>query len=461
MRPTGDELERELEAQFRDAWPRIVRALAAFTGGLDDAEEYAAESVARAAAVRRTGRSIDSLAAWCISVGKHAWIDDTRRRAVEQRLAPELVATESGHPASGGIMQPYDSNGDHVNRFGGPDDPPDVGDPLAGDGLDDRLALLFVACDDALTPTSQLVLALRVVCGLTIPQIAGHLGIGETAAAARLTRAKRALAQARGGFRVPEVAERTSRLPIVIACVAGRFTVAHRTVLDPVDALSDTGGQSLSIANALVAAYPGDTEVRGLRAVIRLGLARRPGRVDETGTALALDQVDRSVWDRRLLAVGLADATAAAAGDGRFAIEAAISGLHSSALTFAETDWNRIVALYGALEQRWPSPSVRVARLAAAAHGIMAIGGGTGGLVAGGPPTRDALSRGELSRIERELREIEAGSAAYASRDAALTLADIAWRTERREEAAPLYGRLADTMTAEPLRRFCERRAAG
>ena len=305
-----------------------------------------------------------------------------------------------------------------------------------------RLALLFVACDEAISPTSRMVIALRVVCGLTVPQIAGHLGIQETAAAARLTRAKRALAEARGSFQVPDAQERERRLPVVLACVAGMFTVAHRTVLDPADGVADTGRQALSIADAVVAAYPADTEALGLRAVIRLGLARRPGRIDDTGTGLALDEVDRRTWDLPLLRAGLADATAAAAGDGRFAIEAAIAGLHSSAASFAETDWDRIVSLYVALEQRWPSPAVHVARLVATAHGRIARGRDTTG-------------------VERELRTLEAGPAAYASRDAALALADIAWRTGRREEAAALYRDLAEVMQAEPLRRFCLRRAGG
>jgi RNA polymerase sigma-70 factor (ECF subfamily) len=220
------------------------------------------------------------------------------------------------------------------------------------------------------------------------------------------------------------------------------FTVAHRTVLDPADALADTGRQALSIADALVAAYPDDTEVRGLRAVIRLGLARRPGRVDETGTGLALDEVDRSRWDGALLRAGLADATLAAAGDGRFAIEAAIAGLHSSAPSFARTDWRRIVQLYGALEQRWPSPSVRVARLVATAQGILVAD----------PP-------GSVAQVEAELAAIEAGAPAYASRDASLALADLEWRTGRREHAAERYRDLAEVMPAEPLRRFCLRRA--
>ena len=416
--------------EFEEAWPRIVRALASFTGSLDDAEEYAAEAVARAAAHQRDGRGpIESYAAWCTSVAKRAWLDDARRRTVERRLAPELARPDTD-PLSVPVTDRAAMDPDDLSR----------------EGLDDRLALLFVACDEAISPASRMVLALRVVCGLTVPEIAGHLGVQDAAAAARLTRAKRALSEARGAFHVPDADERVRRLPVVIACVSGMFTVAHRTVLDPGDALADTGRQALSIADALVAAYPDDTEVRGLRAVIRLGLARRPGRVDADGTGLALDEVDRTRWDTKLLTAGLDDATVAASGDGRFAIEAAIAGLHSSAPSFERTDWPRIVQLYGALEDRWPSPSVHVARLVATAKASLAD-----------DPV--ATTPGALDDIERELTSIETAGPAYASRDAGLALADLEWRTGRRERAAGRYRDLAEVVSVEPLRRFCLRRA--
>lgn len=412
--------------EFEEAWPRIVRVLASFTGSLDDAEEYAAEAVARAADhERRTGTPIDSWAAWCTTVAKRAWLDDTRRRAALDRLAPQLARPEADPTADATVMDT---------------------DDLAREGLDDRLALLYVACDEALSPASRMVLALRVVCGLTIPEIAGHLGVQDTAAAARLTRAKKALTEARGAFHVPEAAERDRRLPVVLACVSGMFTVAHRTVLDPADALTDTGRQALSIADALVAEHPDDPEVRGLRAVIRLGLARRPGRLDADGTGLALDEVDRRRWDHALLAAGLDDATLATRGDGRFAIEAAIAGLHTAAPTFEATDWSRIVQLYGALEDRWPSPAVRVARLAATAHAHLA-----------GRVETDVPS---LADVERELTALAEAAPAYASRDAALALADLEWRTGRRASAAARYRELAEVLPTEALRRFCLRRAA-
>jgi len=400
---------RPTDEEFRAAWPRVVRALAAWSGSLDDAEEYAAEAMARV--VDQEG--VDDLAAWCVSVGKRAWIDDHRRRDVFARILPEL--------ATGEAMTP--------NEF-------TQGVPA---GLDDRLALLFVACDEALAPGAQMVLALRVVCGLSIAETAMHLGIQESAAAARLTRAKRALAQARGEFRVPDAGERHVRLPVVLDCVAGMFTVAHRTALEPPDALSDMGTQALSIADALVALFPDDTEVRGLRAVLRLGLARRPGRVDAEGVALTLDVVDRSRWDQRLLRAGLSDAAAAAGGDRRFALEAAISGLHSVAPSFAQTDWPRIVQLYEALRQVWPSPAVDVALLTA--QGQVALTG-----------------RADLGPVEHGLQLLADEGPSYARRDAAFALADLRWRTGRRAEAGERYRELAGQVHNDAVRRFCERR---
>ena len=403
---------RLTDEEFLAAWPRVVRALASWSGSLDDAEEYAAEAFARAV---DTG-VVDDLAAWCVSVAKRAWIDDHRRREVFTRIAPDLVT---------GVAMPADNS---------PDPPHDVPDEL-----DDRVALLFVACDEALAPGARMVLALRVVCGLTIPQTAMHLGIQDSAAAARLTRAKRALAQARGEFRVPDTAERSRRLPVVLDCVAGMFTVAHRSGLEPPDALSDMGRQALSIADSLVAMFPEDTEVHGLRAVVRLGLARRPGRVVD-GVAMPLAEVDRDRWDQDLLRDGMADAAFAARGDGRFALEAAISGLHSIAPSFAQTDWPRIVLLYEALAQVWPSPSVSVALLAARAQ------------LAPADPE-------QLRRVEHDLQLLADEGPSYARRDAAFALADLCWRTGRRGEAAERYREIAGQVQNDAVRRFCLQRA--
>ncbi|MFC8800502.1 DUF6596 domain-containing protein [Promicromonospora sp. NPDC057138] len=409
-------------AAFRTAWPQVVRSLAVTTRSLDSGEEYAAEAFARAAA--QPDGVIDDLVGWCVQVGRRTWLDTVRHQAVFARIQPQLARPE-------------------VAAVDVPTEP--------GDDLDDRLALLFVACDDAIAPGAQLVLAMRVVCGLTIRQIAGHLGVAEATAAARLTRAKSALARARGEFAVPDAAARGARLPVVLACVAGLFTVGQRDGLEPADATEDPARDALTLAEALVAQYPDDPEVIGLRAVCRLGLARRPGRVRD-GVALPLDEVDRSAWDQRLLSAGLDDATAAIArgetrggpgasgGPGRFALEAAISGVHASARDAAGTDWSRLAQLYDALLRVWPSPATRVARL----------------VVLGRLAMRDG---DDLSVIEHELEDLVADGPPYAARDASLVLADLARRTGRTDDAAGRYRELLDVIPAGPLREFCRRYA--
>jgi predicted RNA polymerase sigma factor len=401
---------------FRTAWPQVVRSLAVSTRSLDSGEEYAAEAFARAAA--QPDGAIDDLVGWCVQVGRRTWLDTVRHQAVFARLQPQLARPE-------------------VAAVDVPTEP--------SDDLDDRLALLFVACDDALAPGAQLVLAMRVVCGLSIRQIAGHLGVAEATAAARLTRAKSALARARGEFAVPDGAARAARLPVVLACVAGLFTVGQRDGLQPADATQDPARDASTLAEALVAEYPDDPEVLGLRAVCRLGLARRPGRVRD-GVALPLDEVDRMAWDGRLLAAGLDDATAALARvetpgrHGRFVLEAAISGVHATARDAASTDWPRLAQLYDALLHVWPSPATRVARL----------------VVLGRVALHDG---GDLAPIERELEDLLADGPPYAARDASLALADLARRTGRADEAAGRYRELLDVIPAGPLREFCRRYA--
>ncbi|MFI6425994.1 DUF6596 domain-containing protein [Promicromonospora sp. NPDC050880] len=427
-------------AAFRTAWPQVVRSLAVTTRSLDHGEEYAAEAFARAAA--QPDGTVTDLVGWCVQVGRRSWLDAVRHQAVFTRIQPQLARPE---------VAPV-----HVP-------------PEPGSELDDRLALLFVACDDAIAPGAQLVLAMRVVCGLTIQQIAGHLGIAEATAAARLTRAKAALARARGEFAVPEGAARDARLPIVLACVAGLFTVGQRFELEPADATQDPARDALTLAEALVAQYPADPEVLGLRAVCRLGLARRPGRVRD-GVALPLDEVDRGLWDRRLLVAGLDDASTAVARTlgrpGRFTLEAAISGVHATARSAEETDWVRLAQLYDALLEVWPSPAVRVGRLVVLGRVVLARSGRSDPAAPlDERPAHDGAPHQSvrgivpgLDRIERELEDLVADGPPYAARDASLALADLARRTGRTDEAAGQYRELLEVMPEGPLREFCRRR---
>jgi RNA polymerase sigma-70 factor (ECF subfamily) len=159
--------------------------------------------------------------------------------------------------------------------------------------------------------------------------------------------------------------------------------------------------------------------------------------------------VDRAAWDQRLLRAGLDDAAAAIArssvarsveAPGRFALEAAISGVHATAPDAAGTDWPRLALLYDALLAAWPSPATRVARL----------------VVLGRLTLRDG---GDLGPVEHELEELVADGPPYAARDASLTLADLARRSGRDAEAAGRYRELLDVVPEGPLREFCRRYA--
>lgn len=383
MRPSDD--------AFRSAWPSIVRQLSAFSGSVDAGEELAAEAVARA--IAHDG-SIDDLVAWCATVGRRLHVDQMRSRSARVRALPELARRRE-----------------------------EQREPVAG--IDDRLALLHVACDPVLGFGGRLVLALRLVCGVPTARIAWHLGIDPRAASARLTRAKRTLAAEAGRFRVPDAAERAARLPAVLECIAAVHAVGQRDALRPGSAADDLGRSALTLARAAWADMPDEPEAEALVAVVLLALARRPARFDDDGAALPLDEVDRGRWDRGLVLAGLERAAATAGSGGRFALEASIAAMHVAAPSAEATDWASIAALHERLVAVRPTPAARVAAAIAAGHAALHAGG-------------------DLSAPERALRSLEHEGSESSRRDASLALADLAWRTGRRDEAVRRYRALVD-----------------
>lgn len=395
---------RPVDDAFSAAWPSVVRQLAAHAGSIDEGEELAAEAFARAVA---HPAEIDDLVAWCTTVGRRLHLDQVRRRSVRDRALPDLaLRAEAREPGETGV--------------------------------DDRLALLHVACDPALGFGSRLVLALRLVCGLETARIAWHLGIDPRAASARLTRAKRGLAAAAGAFRVPDRAERRTRLPVVLECVAAVHAVGQRDALRPAGPADDLGRSALTLATAASLDQPDDAEAQALVAVVLLALARRPARFDGDGVALPLDEVDRTRWDRRLVLAGLERAAATTGTGGRFALEASIAALHVAAPTAAATDWATIVGLHERLVALRPTPAARVA--AAVARGRLAL--------------RDG---GDLEEVAAALSALEHEGAAASRRDASLALADLDWLRGRRAAAAARYRTLVDDLPA-PLAAFARRR---
>jgi RNA polymerase sigma-70 factor, ECF subfamily len=371
-----------LDDTFRREWPRLVAAVARFTGDLDLAEDAVQEAFARAAASRDREMLINP-AAWLTTVAKRIAIDTLRREARLQARLPLLA----------------------------PDDIAPVSDPTG----DDRLALLFAVCTPALEPETRLALALRFVCGVPTAEIAAVMLVGHTAMSARLTRAKRRIAEQHLRFAVPAGTQLAARMPDVLATVHLLFTTGHTASAG--DALRSTAvtATALELARSLRMLAPADLEVAGLLALLLLTEARAPSRIRADGSTDSLETVDRTAWDQQLLAEGLDLAAVALAGGGRFALEAGISGLHSRAPDFTATDWPSICRLYDRLVDRWPSPAAQVARLVARSF---LPGEAVSSLAALDPleaaaPEAGRQIAGARADILRRLQRVEEARAAY------------------------------------------------
>jgi RNA polymerase sigma-70 factor (ECF subfamily) len=329
---------------FAVEWPRVVGATLRAFGDIHLAEESAQEAFARAAGRLAAGEQIDNIGAWATTVARRVAIDSIRHDAVLRAKLPLLVSEVEVRAAEEGTEQTTHP-------------------------VDDRLGLILVACDPALSPEQQIVLALRIACGVPTVDIARFLGSAEPTIAARLTRAKKAIARSGVRFAWPSPDERRARLGGALTTVYGVYTLGHSAAAGDELVDSTLASLALELARDVVAEYPDDTEALGLLAIIELGEARRPGRVRADGMPLALAEVDRSAWGRRRIRHGLDLAALALPGGGRFALQAGIAGLHSSAESWGETDWGAIATLYHGLVRVWPAPMARLGLAIAQSHG--------------------------------------------------------------------------------------------
>lgn len=312
----------------REQWGRVLAAVARSCGDLELAQDCTQRAFERALTEWRTDVP-DSQPAWLISVAKRFAIDEHRHQEVVRRKAPLLIMDESG----------------------------------AGDDGPDLLRLVFCCCHPVLDRTSQVALTLRLVCGVPTEEVAQALLVRRPAVAARITRAKQKIAQARVPYRIPARADLADRLDVVLDVIHLVATVAHERSRTDTD--SDLTERAWILARGLVELLPDDAEPRGLLALIVLNAARADARRDTEGEILLGDQ-DRARWDPRGIRAGLSLATAALNRGmeqdrpGRFALQAGIVGLHAQAASLDETDWPAIVRLYERLLERWATPVVRL-----------------------------------------------------------------------------------------------------
>jgi RNA polymerase sigma factor (sigma-70 family) len=324
----------------RREWALVLAATVRVAGDLDLAEEYVQDAYAQALVVwPRTGVPADA-GAWLTTVARRRALDGLRRKAT---LAGKLAL----------LVEP--------DIVAGPElvEPEQI--------ADDRLRLVFTCCHPALAPEAQVALTLRLVCGLSTAEVARAFLVPQPTMAARITRAKKKIAQAGVPYRVPPAEELPERVEAVLEVVQLLFTTGHTAPAGTELVRQDLIERSVDLARMLRALLPADPNVAGLLALVLLTDARREARVDAAGQLVLLAEQDRDRWDRTAVSEGVALVREALARrpPGRFALMAAIAAVHDQAPSWEHTDWAEIVALYDLLGQLWPAPVVALNRAVA------------------------------------------------------------------------------------------------
>ncbi|MBN9180795.1 MAG: sigma-70 family RNA polymerase sigma factor [Microbacterium sp.] len=344
---TADEASRgAVEAVWRAESRRIVAGLTRITGDFGWAEDLAQEALVEALASWPASGIPDNPGAWLLAVGRRRAVDGWRRR---ERLAQrEGLLAHDVRIAEG--VNPVEDAAD------------------LDDIDDDVLRLVFVACHPLLPPQARLALTLRTVAGLTTEQIARVLLMTVPTVQQRIVRAKRALAEVGVPFEVPDRTERPARLASVLQVVYLLFTEGYSPAAGDHPIRPEVAREAVRLARVLAALAPGDTEVRALIALMEFQSSRFATRTDAEGLPVLLADQNRSRWDRSAIArarAALDHARRSESGLGYYGFQAAIAEVHSTAPTFADTDWALIVRLYDALLRLAPSPVVRLNRAVA------------------------------------------------------------------------------------------------
>ena len=337
------DVQQVIARVHRQEWARVVAALARRFGDLHIAEEAAAEAFAVALARWPEDGVPPSPGAWLTTTGAHSAIDRIRRdsaRPVKERQAREV--NDTGHPEPAGVVD------------------------------DDRLRLIFTCCHPALAPQTRVALTLRMVGGLTVPEIARAFLVQEDAMGRRITRAKVKIRAAGIPYRVPgaeDLPERVAGVLSVLYLVFNEGYLASGAGTDPIR--RELTAEAVRLVRLVRSLLPTDGEVAGLLALMLLTDSRRTARLTADGALVTLAHQDRSSWDAELIAEGhrlVRERLATGEAPGRYQVLAAINAVHTSAGTFQDTDWSQIVALYDQLVRLEKSPIVELNRAVAVAE---------------------------------------------------------------------------------------------
>jgi len=336
-----------IDAALTAARPKAVGALLRYFGDLDRAEEAFQEACLRALKTWPVNGPPRDPAAWLILVGRNVALDDVRRRSKTQALPPEEILSDLD-----------DAEADLAERLD------------SAHYRDDVLRLLFICCHPDLPAVQQIALALRIVSGLTVAEIARAFLVSEAAMEQRITRAKSRVAAAAVPFETPGAVERAERLGSVAAMVYLLFNEGYSATGGSAHVRASLCEEAIRLARLLLGLFPGEPEIMGLTALLLFQHARARARLDPDGNIVLLDEQDRGLWDQAQIAEGLALVEEALRAPGRpstYAVQAAIAALHARAAHPQDTDWAEIDQLYATLERLQPSPVVTLNRAVAVA----------------------------------------------------------------------------------------------
>jgi RNA polymerase sigma factor (sigma-70 family) len=388
---------------FRRDYGRVLSCVLQIVRDIEPAEEIVQEAFARALDHWPADGTPDRPGAWLLTTARRRALDHLRR-ARRAGAHAEALAYET--------------------TLGALDEGSEVTEPE--EISDDRLRLIFTCCHPGLSADSRVALTLRLVGGLSTPEIARAFLVPETTIAQRLVRAKRTIRERALPYEVPEGAELSARLPAVLAVVYLIFNEGYAAHLGDALVRHDLCHEALRLGRLLAALMPEEPEVLGLLALMELQASRNATRTDADGHLVLLADQDRARWDRASIARGLAGLARAGplASAGPYQLQAAIAACHARAISWEATDWPAIVAHYEALAEAAPSPVIALNR-------AVAIGlayGPSAGLAALDVIDADALSGYHLLPAARAdfLRRLGRWTEAAVEYRRALALADNA-----------------------------------
>jgi predicted RNA polymerase sigma factor len=344
---SADRLDERLAALWRVESPRVIARLVRQVGDLDTAEELAQDVFVAAIEKWRQEGVPDNPAAWLNTTARFLAVDRIRRRDTA-RGKYHLVAAAQPQAREHGIDEIVD-----------------------GDLADDLLGLIFMACHPILSPDARSALTLKLVCGLSTDDVARAFLTPSATIAQRIVRAKRTLSAAKVRFELPAVQERAARLDAVREVIYLVFNEGHAATSGEQWFRADLCAEALRLGRMLAALTPSDTESLGLLALMELQASRLRARTGPDGAPVLLLDQDRTRWDRLLIHRGLAnlDRIDRLGGTvGPYALQAEIAACHARASAAADTDWERITALYDGLARISPSPVVELNRAVATAQ---------------------------------------------------------------------------------------------